>query len=97
MPEIKSPIGNVSISGDNQLPTFKVEDPTIQEAHQERLPVEPPVRSSTPQKISAEQYNQYKQRIQESNFTVKSTDDFDYDAVKGKTLNADDEQFLKFF
>jgi hypothetical protein len=98
MPEIKSPIGNVSMPSGGRLPTFKVEDPTIQEAPpQERLPIEPPVRSSTPQKITAEQYNEYKQRLQESNFTAKSTDnDFDYDAAKKQALNSDDEQFLGF-
>jgi len=96
MPEIKSPIGNVSISEGQQLPTYKVEDPTIQEAPpRQRLPVEPPVRSSTPQQISVEEYNRYKQQIQESNFTARSSDNFDIPGER-KELSRDDEQFLGF-
>jgi len=91
MPEIKSPIGNVQMSDERQLPTYKVEDPTIQE----RLPIEPPVRSSTPQKISVEDYNRYKQQIEESKFTARSSDNFDVPGER-RELSQDDQQFLGF-
>lgn len=105
MPEIKSPIGNVSMPGGQQLPTYKVNDPTIQEASpreqpQQELPIQPPVTSSTPQKISAAQYNEYKEHIEEriaqGGFTVRSTDNFDYDKAKEGHLTSDDAQFLNF-
>ncbi|HUU87285.1 MAG TPA: hypothetical protein VMX17_05985 [Candidatus Glassbacteria bacterium] len=95
MPEIKSPIGSVSMSG-SQLPTYTVDDPTIQEKEQMNLPIKPPVTSSAPQKITPEQYNEYKQQLEKARFTARSTNFDEPDVGERKKLTKEDEQMLGF-